>query len=186
MDANDLFRKLTTNLSFGRETSLKRKANSHDQKNGVHDIEAVKQITPEPAAASPPKKKRVAKKKKNLLQINREKVEMIRSVRLCQAAKMGSIKVNHIRNIMHINVRGEDVPDPVESLTQLYADCENDTTFRAAYDLSRCPKQLLANLKAYTFQDLTPVQMQVMPIMLNVSISSTRLLSNVRVSPSKL
>lgn len=67
-------------------------------------------------------------------------------------------------------MNGEDIPDPIESLTQLYADCENDEAFAKLYHqtMKKCPKQLLENFKSYKFQELTPVQMQVIPVMLNV------------------
>lgn len=71
---------------------------------------------------------------------------------------------------MHINVNGEDIPDPIESLDQLFADCADDDRFYKAYQLRRCPKQLLENFKSYAFHELTPVQMQAIPIMLNVRI----------------
>lgn len=70
--------------------------------------------------------------------------------------------------MMHINVNGDDIPDPIENLSQLYADCENDDEFHKLYQMRRCPKQLLENFKGYKFKELTPVQMQVLPIMLNV------------------
>lgn len=85
MDANDLFKKLTTNLSFSQRSlppALKRKAsvkNEKKQQNGAGEVddevdhhEVLKQPKLDTEVVSKRPKKA---KKKNLFQISREKVK---------------------------------------------------------------------------------------------------------------
>lgn len=77
MEVNDLFKKLTTNLSFGRElpASLKRKPAQEIQHND-HDIVKKPKTDGPLMDVSSNSKPNKSKKKKNLIQINQEKVNL--------------------------------------------------------------------------------------------------------------
>lgn len=139
MDSIDLFRRLTTNLSFDSvPQNLKRKSKESILVNSIES----EQEHVEPTVLVSKKPKKV----KNLFQINQE-------------------KINHLRNLYHINVNGNDIPNPVESLDQLY----NESEFKKIFDdLHEHSKVLMENLSSYKFDELTPIQMQVIPSMLNV------------------
>lgn len=116
-------------------SSLKRKERdgsdlSDDETNGnITILNGITKVTKK-------QKKKKQAKAKNVDQINKE-------------------RVNHIRNLNHINTNGNDVPDLLEDFTHLstqYADI---------------PECLVKNLLAYKFTEPTPVQMQSMPVMLN-------------------
>jgi superfamily II DNA/RNA helicase len=68
-----------------------------------------------------------------------------------------------VRNVHHINVNGDDVPYPIETFSELI----NEVGFSKLTKLEY-PKQLVENLKPYKYEELTAVQMQAIPIMLNV------------------
>lgn len=55
----------------------------------------------------------------------------------------------------HINASGNDIPDPIESFDQLTK-------------TNVVNKKILENLLKYQFEKPSPVQMQVIPILLNV------------------
>lgn len=138
MDSIDLFKRLTTNLSFDSVPhNLKRK-------NKEFLLNSIASDTEDAEPSIPVNKK--AKKPKNIFQVNQE-------------------KINHLRNLHHINVNGNDVPNPIETLDQLY----NENDFKKIFDeLQEHSKELVENLSSYKFDELTPIQMQVIPAMLNV------------------
>ena len=63
--------------------------------------------------------------------------------------------MNHLKNVNHINASGNDIPDPIESFDQLTK-------------TNVVNKKILENLLKYQFEKPSPVQMQVIPILLNV------------------
>lgn len=140
MDSIDLFKRLTTNLSFDSiPHNLKRKNNQSILSNPI-----VASDTEDVEPSVPVNKK--SKKPKNIFQVNQE-------------------KINQLRNLHHINVNGNDVPNPIETLEQLY----NENYFKKIFDeLHSHSKELVENLSSYKFDELTPIQMQVIPTMLNV------------------
>ena len=73
-----------------------------------------------------------------------------------------------MRNVHHINVNGEDVPYPIETFGELI----NESEFKKNYPNLDYPKQLIENLKPYKYEELTAIQMQAIPVMLNVRIFS--------------
>lgn len=68
-----------------------------------------------------------------------------------------------MRNIHHINVHGDNPPDPIETFDQLV---QNNAV----------PQQIITNLNACGYKEPTPIQRQAIPMMANVSnlLSSTR------------
>lgn len=98
MDVNDIFKKLTTNLSFGQNLGLnlkKRKSDKAAEENGDQEVEENEhEVMKRPkleeenepsqksASKSSKAKKNKPKKKKNLIQINQEKVETIKNILL--------------------------------------------------------------------------------------------------------
>ena len=95
MDVNDIFKKLTTNLSFGQNLGLnlkKRKSDKAAEENGGQEVEENEhEVMKRPkleeenepsksATKSSKAKKNKPKKKKNLIQINQEKVETIKNI----------------------------------------------------------------------------------------------------------
>jgi hypothetical protein len=67
-------------------------------------------------------------------------------------------------------VNGDDVPYPIENFDELL-DVEK---FKKSYKIDY-PKQLIENLKPYKFEELTAIQMQAIPVMLNVNIKQSKL-----------
>jgi ATP-dependent RNA helicase DDX52/ROK1 len=74
-----------------------------------------------------------------------------------------SVKYAHVRSENKIEIRGEDVPYPIETFEQLAAK-KNENEF----DI-KIPKTLVKNIASFNYKKPTPVQMQVIPILLNVS-----------------
>ena len=60
-----------------------------------------------------------------------------------------------------INVNGNDVPDPIEDFVQLKT--------KTMWADEQIPATLIDNLLAYKYARPSPVQMQAIPTMLNVS-----------------
>ena len=73
----------------------------------------------------------------------------------------------------HINVNGDDVPYPIETLSELIDPAEFKKLSKIEY-----PKQVIENLKPYKFEELTAIQMQAIPVMLNVDASLLTLTRN--------
>lgn len=73
------------------------------------------------------------------------------------------IQINHLRNLNNININGDDVPDPLENFQHL-------RTQKTWTNLA-IPDTLINNLLSYGFNEPTPVQMQSVPAMLNVTFS---------------
>ena len=74
----------------------------------------------------------------------------------------------------HINVNGNDIPDPIESFEQLRPVTESpDAKNSLAQDYTQqIPKKIFENLLGYKFEKPSPVQMQAIPVLLNVKSTS--------------
>jgi|SRR6218665_1710094 len=68
-------------------------------------------------------------------------------------------QVNHFRNERHMQLYGEDIPDPVATFEQL------------AEEYAISPK-IMENLRTMGFTTPTEIETQAIPIMLQVSVSS--------------
>lgn len=68
---------------------------------------------------------------------------------------MQNSQVNRYRNEHQISIKGKDCPEPIE--------CFDDLT---KFDV---PDDLLSNMKSCGYETPTPIQMQAMPAMLQVS-----------------
>jgi hypothetical protein len=64
-------------------------------------------------------------------------------------------------------VNGDDVPYPIETFQELIEPARFSKLSKLEY-----PKQLIENLKPYKYEELTAIQMQAIPIMLNVRFSN--------------
>ena len=143
MDALDLFKKLTSNLVFEKTAD---KAAPHAATLSIHGAVAkqskldAKSITPRVASKNLKKKKK--KKLKHL-----------------QLAANGMESANQLRLTHQINVVGTDCPAPIEHLAELFAENTENVDYRL--------KKLIDNFNALEFACLTPIQMQVMPVMAN-------------------
>ena len=73
---------------------------------------------------------------------------------------INSFQVNHLRNLNHININGNDIPDPIEDFNELKTHNE--------WADEKIPEILVKNLLGFNFPEPTPVQMQSIPVMLNV------------------
>ena len=79
-------------------------------------------------------------------------------------------QINHLRNVHHIHVNGDDVPEPVESFEKLLSEYKD------------IPETLYNNLRQYDFSEPTPIQMQAIPVMLHViNISYFRIKSYLKI-----
>ena len=65
------------------------------------------------------------------------------------------LQINHFRNTHRIHVYGTDVPDPMETFEQL----------QARYDISA---RIMSNLRSLNFLKPTAIEMQAIPIMMDV------------------
>ena len=86
-----------------------------------------------------------------------------------------AFKLNHLRNVNHINVNGNDIPDPIESFEQLRPVTPEspDAKNSLAQDYTQLiPKKIFENLLGYKFEKPSPVQMQAIPVLLNVNRTS--------------
>lgn len=172
MQANfNIFKQLTKNLSFSKEKPIKPTIESAQQtillnEEPLQDAAKAETIT----------KTKSKKRKLDLIEEDSHsaKFNLLSSVEIDTAQpkqakklktksdkkKLEKIKieqVNHVRNLHHINVFGEDIPDPVEQFSQLKSSYKN------------IPDQLVANLAEFKFSQPTGVQMQAIPVMLNVT-----------------
>lgn len=71
-----------------------------------------------------------------------------------------------LADLHSIRVTGSDVPQPIATFDELF----DKKKFKKAYEFD-LSDHLIENMKAYNFPSLTPIQMQVIPLMLNVNSS---------------
>ena len=73
----------------------------------------------------------------------------------------------NLADLHSIRVTGSDVPQPIATFDELF----DKKKFKKAYEFD-LSDHLIENMKSYSFPSLTPIQMQVIPLMLNVNINS--------------
>ncbi len=73
--------------------------------------------------------------------------------------KINKERINHLRNLNRININGNDVPDPIETIDQI----KNQLNLAD----EAIPDRFFENFYSLGFSQLTPVQMQSMPVMLS-------------------
>jgi ATP-dependent RNA helicase DDX52/ROK1 len=157
MDSQDLFKRLTSNLNFERNTNshkvdLKRKL-IDEQKNSTETLLKKAKIK------TTDKIKPV--KSKSALKNQRKKIK-IKNLKLSNDEN-----TNRIRNTNQINIVGSDCPAPIENLNELFFTGFDDANAKKTSNVEKCLNKLIENFNSYNFTELTPIQMQVMPIMAN-------------------
>lgn len=166
MDSNfNIFKQLTKNLSFSKEKTLNlkpqpvnhlvmnldsstnsqpelKKSNKRklDTNDSTEQSDSFNLLGSVSIEAKTNKKDKKKDKKSAIQTLEQIKIE----------------QVNHVRNVHQINVFGEDIPDPFEQFEHLISSYKN------------IPQQLVDNLAQFKFKEPTGVQMQAIPIMLNV------------------
>jgi ATP-dependent RNA helicase DDX52/ROK1 len=152
MDAQDLFKKLTSNLNFNKSKSELLKTSP--QVNNI--VEAnVKPKEKEPISKINPIKSKSSLKNKN------KKIKL-KNLRLSNEENS-----SRIRNLNSINVVGADCPCPIENLNELFFTGFDEKSLAKESDIDKELNKLIENFNSYNFTQLTPIQMQVMPIMAN-------------------
>ena len=166
MDSNfNIFKQLTKNLSFSKEKTLNLKpqpvnhlvmnldssTNSQPElkksnKRKLDTIDSTEQSDSFNLLGSVSIEAKTNKKDKK--KDKKSAIQTLEQIKIEQ--------VNHMRNVHQINVFGEDIPDPFEQFEHLISSYKN------------IPQQLVDNLAQFKFKEPTGVQMQAIPIMLNV------------------
>ena len=169
MNHKNIMNQLTTNLSF-RTAVAKPAAAASCKLLLAKNATELPQSDP-PANATSLKQPRQADDKINEITIlngitnnvqSKSLLKTKKQVNLKNLAQINKEKVNHLRNLNHININGNDVPDLIENFEQF--------TRESVWADEKLPDKLVENLLAYKFSEPTPVQMQSMPVMLNVFI----------------
>jgi hypothetical protein len=70
----------------------------------------------------------------------------------------------NLADLHSIRVTGSDVPQPIATFDELF----DKKKFKKAYEFD-LSDHLIENMKSYNFPSLTPIQMQVIPLMMNVN-----------------
>ena len=153
MEVHNIFKQLTTNLAFNKEPVVgsKRKLVRSEEKNNVVEEEKGENVH----LNESPCKKAKTESATSL----KSSTKPTKTISLKNLEQMKIENTNHIRNLHHINVNGEDIPQPIESFDQLEEFQDENK--------QKLSQALIDNLAGYNFSELTPVQMQAISVMLN-------------------
>lgn len=160
MDTYDIFKKLTTNLKF--ENKQKASSNAGPK--------AIEPSAPTAASVGNGSQNPGAKLAVNSKKIAKKSAPVSKETALESIMRQYKEKLNHLRNVNHINVNGNDIPDPVESFEQLrpaQAESQKEDSPLAPDYTQQIPKKIFENLLGYKFEKPSPVQMQAIPVLLN-------------------
>ncbi|XP_065219051.1 probable ATP-dependent RNA helicase DDX52 isoform X2 [Planococcus citri] len=155
MDTDDIFAKLSFGAVFHKTPSKKTPSTKIEVKSEP-SIKSEPEPEPEPQSSDEGSKnitllgnissesnKKSSKSKKK--KAPKEDVE--------KNKQLLTEKINHFRNLNHINISGENIPNPIQNFDEL-AD---------QYDVST---NLIQNVKNCGYSSPTPIQMQAIPVML--------------------